>query len=244
MSPMLRLMKKELRDHFQSPLTYVLCALFTFMTGWLFFNYIVQSKEFTNQTLSSSVVMPIFGNINFIFLFLAPLLTMKSFSEEWKNHTMDLLLTSRLKLHHIILGKFFSLTFVAFFLISFTLLFPIILYLAGYQDLGVIATSYLGVGLSVMAYVIVGMFTSSLTDNQIFAAVMSFCILLSSMLLVISVQATQNQILGQLVQYSAIAFHYESFVKGVIKSYNLVYFFSFIFFFFLMIKISLQSRKW
>ncbi len=244
MNPLISLIKKELKDHFQSPLTYVLCALFTFMTGWLFFNYVVQSKEFTSLTLGSSVVLPIFGNINFIFLFLAPLLTMKSFSEEWKNHTMDLLLTSRLSLNQIIIGKFISLSLVAFFLVSFTVLFPIILNIAGYKDIGTILTSYLGVGLSIMAYVMVGMFTSSLTDNQIFAAVMSFCILLSSMLLVISIQATQNQILGQMVQYTAIAFHYESFVKGVIKSFNLVYFASYIFFFFLLIKISLQSRKW
>ena len=86
------LAKKEMKDAFSSPLVYVLCGLFTLIIGWLFFNYLIQSKQMTSTTMSQTVIAPIFGNINFIFIFLAPLLTMRSFAEERKTYTLDLLL--------------------------------------------------------------------------------------------------------------------------------------------------------
>ena len=63
------LLKKELADLFFSPLLYVLAALFSFIMGWLFFNYLMQSKTATTQTLTPAVVVPLFGNMNFIFIF-------------------------------------------------------------------------------------------------------------------------------------------------------------------------------
>jgi ABC-2 type transport system permease protein len=129
-------------------------------------------------------------------------------------------------------------------MLSFTILFPVILAISGYSDWGVVWSSYFGVVLSVMCYLAVGLFCSSLTDNQIVASLLTFCILLGSMLLVITVNATENYLLTLIVQYMTIPFHYEGFVKGLIRSYSFVYYASFLSFFFLLTQKSLQARKW
>jgi len=238
------LVKKELKDSFLSPLIYILSGLFCFMMGWLFFNYLLQAKTLTTATMTQAVITPIFGNINFIFVFLCPLLTMRAFAEEKKQSTLDLLLASELSESQIILAKFISNFILVLFMISFTLIFPVILALSGYSDWGVVGSSYAGVILSIMAYIAVGLFCSSLTDNQIVASLLTFCLLLGSMLMVITVNATNNYLLALMVQYLTVPFHYEGFVKGLVRSYSLVYFLSYLLFFFLLTQKSLQSRKW
>lgn len=244
LSSTLVLTRKELKDTFTSPLIYVLTGLFSFMMGWLFFNYILQSKELTTTTLTQGVITPIFGNINFIFVFLCPLITMRTFAEEKAQHTLDLLLRSELSEWQIIIGKFLATTTTLMFMLSITLLFPVILALSGYSDWGVVTSSYIGIILSLMTYTAVGMFCSSLTDNQIVASVMTFCLLLGSMLMVISVNATNNYLLALITQYLTVPFHYEGFTRGVIKSYSIVYFVCTWIFFGMLTQKSLQSRKW
>lgn len=238
------LVSKELKDAFFSPLIYVLSGLFCFMMGWLFFNYLLQAKTLTTATMTQTVITPIFGNINFIFVFLCPMLTMRSFAEEKKQATLDLLLRSELSELQIILAKFISNFILVIFMISFTLIFPLILAFSGYSDWGVVGSSYLGVLLSIMAYLSVGLFCSSLTDNQIVASLLTFCLLLGSMLMVITVNASNNYLLTMIVQYMTVPFHYEGFVKGAIRSYSFVYFASYLAFFFLLTHRSLQARKW
>lgn len=238
------LVKKEVKDAFLSPLIYVLTGLFCFMMGWLFFNYLIQAKQLTTRNMTDAVITPIFGNINFIFVFLSPLLTMRSFAEEKKQSTLDLLLRSELTELQIILGKFLSNVIMVLFMISFTLIFPIILALSGYSDWGVVSSAYIGVFLSICSYLAVGLFCSSLTDNQIVASLLTFCILLGSMLMVITVNASNNYLLALMVQYTTVPFHYEGFIKGLLRSYSFVFFISHMGFFFLLTLKSLQSRKW
>lgn len=238
------LLKKEIRNTLAHPMIYVLSGLFCLIVGWLFFNYLVLAKEATKLSLTYSVLRPIFGNMNFIFLFLAPLITMGAFAEEKKQHTLDLLLQSKLTFGQIILAKFLSSLFIVLFMLSLTLIFPIILAMADYSDWGTVGASYLGIIFSIMCYLSVGLFTSALTENQIIAALLAFCLLLSSMLLVLSASATQNYMLGQIFQYLSVPFHYEVFSRGAIKNYNIVYFASFIFFFSYLTQQSLGARKW
>lgn len=238
------LLKKEVKDYFLSPFAYILSGLFSVIIGWLFFNYLVSSKHLTTLSLSSSILKPIFGNINFIFLFLSPLLTMKLFAEEKKQHTIELLFKSNLSNAQIIIGKFIANMVVVLFMLALTLIFPLILSFSGYSDWGTVFSGYLGLIFSIMCYSAVGIFTSSLTENQIIAAISSFCILLGSMLMVMSINATNNIILGQIVQFCSVAFHYEGFVRGAITNYNLAFYLSFISFFFYLTHKSLESRNW
>lgn len=235
---------KEVKDHFYSPMIYILTALFCFITGWLFYNYIVTAKDVSTVTIKDMILVPIFGNINFLFMFLTPMLTMKAFAEEKNNGTIDLLLSSKLSATEIILGKFFSTIIVTTFILMFSFIFPVILSFSGFNDWGLIATSYLGNVLSIWCYIAVGIFCSSLTDNQIIASLLTFCILLGSMLMVATVNVTNNYILSQMVQYLTVPFHYEAFTKGAIKSYSIVFYLSFYYVFFLFTAKSLQARKW
>lgn len=238
------LARKELKDVFTSPLIYVITGLFTALIGWLFFNYLMQNQQLSSTTISNSVIIPIFGNINFLFMFICPLLTMRSFAEEKKHQTIDLLLRSKLSESQIIFGKLIANSVSAFFLLAFTLIFPIILAISGYSDWGVVLSCYFGIMLSIICYSMVGMFASSLTDNQIVASLMSFCFLLGSLLLVVSSNATSNYIVGQILQYFSTGFHFESFTRGLIRSYSLVYFATYVLIFFLMTKKSLEARRW
>lgn len=238
------LFSKELKDNFASPLVYILAALYSLIIGWLFFNYLMFSKNLTSMTLTSSVLAPTFGNMNLIFLFLAPLLTMRSLAEEKKQNTIELLFQSNLSHLQIILGKFFANVVVVIFILALTAVFPIILSLSGYNDWGIVGSSYLGVLLSVMCYLSVGMFASSLTENQMVAALISFSIIVGLMLLVLSATATNNYLIQQIFQYFSVAFHYEGLVRGVIKTSDLIYYFSFIGFFIYLTERSLDSRNW
>jgi len=238
------LVVKELKDNFYSPVVYILSALFCLSMGWLFFNYLYASKELTNQTLTQSILMPIFGNMNYIFLFLAPILTMRSFTEEKKLHTMELLLTSRLNHFQIIVAKLISNFLLAAFMISLTLIFPIILSISGYDQWSIVFSSYMGILLSILCYLSVGLFASAMSDNFVVAALLGFSILLGIMLLALTGNATQNILVAQMVQYVAIPYHFKDFVMGGIRSYNFVYIVSFIGFFIYLTHIKLESRKW
>jgi len=238
------LVVKELKDNFYSPIVYILSALFCLSMGWLFFNYLYASKEITNQSLAQSVLMPIFGNMNYIFLFLAPILTMRSFTEEKKLHTMELLLTSRLDHFQIIVAKLISNFLIATFMISLTLIFPIILSISGYDHWSIVFSSYAGILLSILCYLAVGLFASAMSDNFVVAALLGFSILLGIMLLALTGNATQNILLAHMAQYLAIAYHFKDFVMGGIRSYNFVYIFSFVGFIIYLTHIKLESRKW
>lgn len=236
--------KKELADAFGSSLIYVLTGLFSLLMGWLFFNYVVLSTEMTAGTLLQSVFNPIFGNMNFVFLFFAPLLTMHAFALERKQGTLGLLLLSNLTQTQIIVGKFLSAVLSAGFMLSFTLVLPIIMAFAGYSQWAIILTGYFGIILSICCYAAVGIFASSLTENPVIAAVLSFCILMGMMLLVLSANASENPLVGEILSYFAIPFHYEGFVRGAMKSYNFIYFASVTGFFLWLSERSLESRNW
>jgi ABC-2 type transport system permease protein len=245
MRGILVLWSKELKDAFYGPFVYILTALFSATIGWLFFNYILASgNQSTTISLTNKVLAPTFGNMNFIFIFLAPLITMRLFSEEKKQSTLDLLFQSDLNNFQIIVAKFLSSLTISLFMLSMTIIFPIILALSGYADWGIVATSYAGIIFSLMCYLSVGLFASSLTENQIVAAVLGFCFLLGLMLLVITAQAVDNTILTEIFQYTSTPFHFENFLRGSVRSFSLVYFVSFIGFFFYLTHLSLDSRNW
>lgn len=238
------LVKKEIKDSIMNPFLYIVCGLFSLVMGWLFFNYLLSSRDLSTVNIREQVITPFFGNLNFVFLFICPLITMQSFSEESKSGTLDQLISSKLSLSDIIWGKIISSMFVVLMLVFLTLIHLTILFNSGFNDWGIVFTAYVGIILSTLSYVFVGCFFSSLTENMFVASLMTFTFLMGSMLLVISVNSTQNVMLGMMIQYLSIPIHYEPFAKGVLRSYDLVFFMSFYLLFFLMIKKSLEARKW
>ena len=157
---------------------------------------------------------------------------------------MHVLFLSKLTHLDIIISKFLSCLIVVFFLISLTLILPIILSFSGYSDWHLVISSYVGLFLVSTVYVSVGVFTSSLTENQIVAAFMSYFFLFGIMLFMMTANASTNPILGQIFQYMSFLYHFQSFLMGSLKSYNFVYFASFVSFFFFLTTRSLDSRNW
>jgi ABC-2 type transport system permease protein len=237
-------MIKELRDAFATPLVYVVGALFSLLTGWLFYNYLLSSQEWTTTSIQQAVVTPLFGNMNFLLLFLAPLLTMRQFAEERKTGTLELLLLTDLGHAQIILAKFLSALMTVAFLLLLTVVFPIILHFSGHSNLPVLLSGYAGLFLCGAVYVAVGLFASTMTENQIVAAVLGLCLLLGQMMLVFTSNATENVLVAQMTQYLATPFHYEGMARGAIKSYSLLYFGSSIGFFLYLCHLKLASRDW
>ncbi len=241
--PIFIIFKKDIYEFFYSSLTYVLVALLTLITGWLFFNYLVQSKELTSLTIMQSVLAPFFGNVNFIFIFLAPLLTMNSFSLERHNGTLQLLFHSKLSLWQIILAKYCVLVVITLFMIFCSTFLLSLIVVQNYHDWGQLIVLYLGLFFSVGAYLAVGLFASSLFSHGLVSSLFSFSILLGSLMLVYSSQSIDNQMLADLIQYFSIPFHFEPFSRGLMKSYNGVFYLSYISFFLFMTHRVMEWRK-
>ena len=238
------LWKKEFKDQFTSPLVYILGAIFSILIGWPFYNRIILAREWTSGNFIDLVLRPTFNFMSFLFFFLVPLITMRCFSEEKKQKTLDLLLLSHLGHLQIIWGKFLSLMCVCLFIIGLTCIFPIILAISGYSHWGLVFTSYIGIILSVLCYVSIGLFTSSLTENQILSAILSFSILMGLMLIVLVANASNNYFLGQMLSYLSIHSHLDSFLRGAVTSYSFIFYISFIGFFIFLTEKSLNSRNW
>lgn len=167
---MLAIFNKEMKSYFASATAFIFMGIFLLISGIFFaLQNVLQSNSYYNSVL---------GSMNFVFLLIVPILTMKIISEETKTRTDQLLLTSPQTVSGIVLGKYFAA--VALFLITLliTVLYPLILSLYGKLAVGEIIAAYVGFFLMGCCFIAVGVFISSLTDNQVSAAVGTFGALL------------------------------------------------------------------
>src|SRR3990170_4649295 len=173
--------RKELHSYFSSPVAYVVITMFLVITGYFFYNLfasfsILSFQASTNPAIANqknllniteTVVRPLFGNISMIMLLMVPLLTMRLFSEEKKSGTIELLLTYPVTDMEVILGKFFACLTVFLLMLLLTATYPVLLFVFGEPEVGPVLTGYVGLVLMGAAFISLGIFTSSLTENQI-----------------------------------------------------------------------------
>lgn len=197
-----------------------------------------------------------YANINglfimapWIFLFLIPAITMRSLAEEKRSGSLEILLTKPLTDFHIILAKFFAGLSLVFLSLIPTLLFYFSVYQLGLPkgniDAGGMWGSYIGLLFLGGAFVSIGLFASSLTDNQIVSFLLAA--ILSAFAYTGFEMLASFEVLGSLdlwIQSFGIRHHYVSMSRGVIDSRDVVYFLSLISFFLILTKLSLESRKW
>lgn len=197
-----------------------------------------------------------YANINglfimapWIFLFLIPAITMRSLAEEKRSGSLEILLTKPLTDYHIILAKFFAGLSLVFLSLIPTLLFYFSVYQLGLPkgniDAGGMWGSYIGLLFLGGAFVSIGLFASSLTDNQIVSFLLAA--ILSAFAYTGFEMLASFEVLGRLdlwIQSFGIRHHYVSMSRGVIDSRDVVYFLSLISFFLILTKLSLESRKW
>jgi len=244
MKGILIILEKELKDYFTTSLFYIILTAFSFVIGYFFFNYLINVKEFTTVTVLTNVVTPLFGNINLLVLILSPLLTMKIFSQESRDGTLDLLLGSNLKYYEIILGKFLSIMTIIFVLLTYCSFVPITLHFIGYDNPYLFFTSFVGLFFCASFYISIGILASSITSNQILSSFLSYGGILFFIFLIQPARATSNYIVKSALQYLSVSYHYDYFAKGAVASYSLIYFVSMIFIFLFITSIVLSKRKW
>lgn len=227
---------KEMQIFFLSPTAYIIGLIFLALTG--FFFTLDLGDPFPEATLS-----PFFQWTVVIFILLAPTLTMRMIAEEAKLGTIELLLTSPVRDWQIILGKYLaSLTFFLF-LLAMTGFYVILLFVFATPDPGPIYSGYLGLILYGAAALSIGMLTSTLTNNQIVAAVVAMGIML---VMFFTNQAADvvGGLPGEIIVQLGMKTHFDDFDRGVIDTRHILYYLSVVAFFLFLSVRALESRRW
>jgi ABC-2 type transport system permease protein len=242
---------KDLKTYFMSPIGYMVISSFLFLIGFMFYQrllfFVRQSFQSFNMgqdlllSLNDAVIKPLYGTINILFLFIVPLITMRLISEEKKQKTIELLLTSPLRTADIVLGKFLSAMYLLLIVLLATLVYPLFLYINGNPDPGQIVSMYIGLVFLSGAYISIGLFWSSLTENQIIAASLTFFSLLFLWIIDWGVQ-NAGETFSFVLSYLSVIRHFENFGEGVLSLIDITYYVSFIFVFLYFTHISLDSR--
>ena len=246
--------KKELRLYFTSPVAYGVFTVFLLISGYFFasifaFFNLMSMQSAMNPALArdlnvtEGIMRPLFSNISVITLFLMPILTMRLFAEEKKTGTMELLLTYPVRDGEVLLGKYAAAMTLYLTLLLVTALYAAIVTYFARVEWGPLLTGYLGLTLMGGAFLAVGVLASSLTENQIVAAIATFGALL--LLWVIGWSADfAGPVWGKVLSHLSILEHFDSFAKGVIDTKDVIYYLNFMILALFLALRSLESKRW
>jgi ABC-2 type transport system permease protein len=247
------LWKKEVEAYFASPLAFVLIGLFSLISGIVFFNLLVTytdgvqaiPQNYAEQiSFVEEVVLKFFANVNFLFLVFIPLITMKLFSEEIRQETLDLYWLSPIKEWQIVLSKTLAALTLVFSMLLITGVFPLVIWGVGIRDFHLLGTSYLAVTLNASAYIALGLFCSSISGNQIIAALLSVLGIMFLWMITWGGHLNSNYVVAEIFTYIGITSHFERVLRGMIGTQDIIYYLSFLAIFsFLTVK-SLTRRNW
>lgn len=226
---MIAVYKRELKSYFYSPIAYVIIGLFFVFTSLMFMA--------GNLYALSADLNGILGTMGFLLIFFIPIITMKSIAEDRKNGTEVLLATSPVSLTSRVIGKFLAAYTIFLSMAALSLLYPLILSFYGKLSVGMLFGQYLGFLLMGFAFVAVGIFASSLTENQIIAAVIGV-VMLFVIWLLDAISSIIGGFIGKVMQWISVMTRYYDFNYGDLKLSNIVYLLSFaVIFVFLAIRI-------
>jgi ABC-2 type transport system permease protein len=250
--------RKEMGHYFVSPIAYVFIGIFLFLSAFFFDKFLqivmdqalqmeMQSMQFgmpAQIDIPGEVMRAFFGLLSTLILFFTPILTMGVFAEERKRGTMELLMTSPISEAQIVLGKFFaSLTLYAIMLLP-TASYLVFMFLRSEPTppWRMLVAGYAGILLLGGALLALGEFISSLTENQLIAAVLTFAAFL--LLWVLDFGRNASGGVGAALQYFSVIRHYDDFTKGIVDTSSLIYYGSFIVFFVFLTVRSIDSMRW
>jgi ABC-2 type transport system permease protein len=243
---MIYILRKELHSFFSSLVGYMAIIVFLLVCG--FFMWVVPNANLLDYGYAS--LDKFFAFAPWVMMFLLPALTMRSFADEFKGGTIEILSTLPLKESQIILGKFFA----SFILVIFSIL-PTLLYVYTLSrlslvednlDSGGIFGSYVGLLFLSAAFTAVGIFCSSLTSNQVIAfliAIFANFILFAGFETISKMPVFGNGI-DYIISQIGMQFHYTSISRGVLDTRDIIYFLSLVVVFIMATRLSLQKRKW
>ncbi len=248
------LCKKEIKTYFMSPIAYVVIAVFLVLVGFFFHSLITwfnsqaiqlarNPNYYQQLNINQMVYTPLFHNISIILLLVIPLLTMRLLAEEKKIKTDELLYTSPISINQIILGKYFASLFVLAVMLLLTGIYSLFTFSYGNPELIPLLCGYLGLFLMGMAFMAIGLFYSSITENQIVAAVLTFGTLLLFWILNWAAFSASG-LWKDVLNYLSFFQHFNDMTRGILDTTDMVYYLSFSFFGLFLSHSVIQSRRW
>lgn len=237
---MFAILKKEINSFFASPIGYLVIAIFLILNGlflWVF------KGEFNVLDYGFADLSAFFLLAPWILIFLISAVTMRSFSDETKQGTMELLLTKPISHLQIVLGKYFGTILLIIIALLPTLLYPYTVYQLGNPvgnlDMGSTLGSYFGLLFLIASYAAIGVFTSTLSDNQIVAFILSVFL---CVLFYIGFEGISEITSSSFVEQLGMNYHFKSMGRGVIDTRDIVYFLSVSVFFLTITKLNLNRE--
>src|SRR5579885_1570007 len=247
---------KELAAYFVQPVAYVVLTVFLLLGGFFFFELLsyfqivlqmyaaMQNPQvLQHMNLNQRVIEPLLHNMSVVMVILVPAITMRTFAEEKRTGTYEFLLTAPIRTGEIVAGKFIAAAAFVLIMVGLIWIFPLILMVFGDPEVGVMGAGYLALALLGVCFVSIGLFTSSLTQNQIIAAISCLGILLLLYVISWPLQAGGGA-LGDLLRYLSLPQHFSEMVRGVIDTSDLVYFCTLIFVALFLTQRAVESVRW
>ncbi len=245
--------KRDIKGFFTSPKGVAIFWFFLIFMGFFFQNFIATFMELAERApmmggqapTLEQLLRALFYNLHFILVLVIPAVTMASFSEERKNHSLRLLFSSPVTATHIVLGKFLAVAgFMALVLVASSV-YPGFIAKYGNPDKGIILTSYLGIFLLMCAQLSFGLWISSMTSNQFIAFLFTmFGLFLLLILNWIAPNLSGGGHAEKVIKYIASTDHLEVFFKGMLTVSDCVYFVLFTAFFLFLTNVVLDSQRW
>jgi ABC-2 type transport system permease protein len=260
MSRIAALIGREIRAQVYSPIAWIVWTLFLFLAGWFFFSLVYQFAVLVENTtsyaemmqnreilerlnLNEMVVSGLFGNFLILFVFLIPVLTMRSFAEERKQGTDELLLTAPVTPGQLVAGKYLGQLAIAGVLVLASAFYIAVLLHYGDPEKGPILTGFLGLTLVVAALTSLGFAVSTVTKSQVVAAVSAFVLFL--LLFVVDWPAESTEGVGKTILKSlSLPAHFEGFAKGSVSSVDIAYFVSLAALGLFSARTAIASQRW
>ena len=231
------IIKRELGTYFASPIAYVISAIFLAVMGGLFGFILYYSRQATMRYLFGHVIIILF------LVLVSQALTMRLLAEEKRSGTLELLLTSPVRDWEVVLGKYVASLGAFLVMTLLTAYMPILLLRVGKPDVGPMLSGYLGLILLGSALLAIGLFASSLTQNQIVAAIVGVGITLL-MWLVSGLSEMVSGGVKAVVEYLPLFAHYNDMLRGVIDTKDILYYVSVVALFLFLSTRVLESRRW
>jgi ABC-2 type transport system permease protein len=246
--------KKELRLYFSSPVAWVVMTIFLFIAGYFFYSifafYTLASMQSAmnpqmgrDLSVTDSVLRPLFSNMSVILLLLMPLITMRLFAEERRSGTIELLLTYPVRDGAVLIAKYLAALALYALMLALTLLYPGIVAYFTRLEWGPLLSGYLGLLLMGATFLAVGIFASSLTENQIVASITTFGVLLFLWVIGWSAEYVGGG-WGRVLSHLSLLDHFDTFARGVLDTKDIVYYLNVTILALFLTLRSLEARRW
>ena len=233
---MLAVIKREIAAYFRSPIGYIFLAVFYVLSGFAFYTNCLYYR--TNN------LTPVFESLFNTQLFLIPMLTMRLMSEERKNKTDQALLTAPISLTSMVIGKFLSATLIMLFAQIIVLVYAVVLSFHSTIYWAVYIGSFAAIFLLGMSIVAMGMFISSLTENQVISAIGCFGVSFFLLMLDVLRNVFTNPAAETAIAILSFYDRYQSFSRGIFSYASILFFISVsVVFVFLTIGV-FEKRRW